>query len=184
MAGIEDKCLDAFAGWLGTLGDDIVVLLRAAEALDAPPDARKALVGAINYVFKSLDLVPDGIDDIGYLDDAFVIRTGAALAVRHGLPAVQGDATAAIGGLAAAAETVREFLGPALYRRFESYVSNLRRGSARGRSAEDISSSAEVFAAFAADVRSFAKGYRPPDFAKDRRSLIKLKAFFEAKLPT
>ncbi len=37
------------------------------------PSRRYATAG-LNYIFKSLDLIPDGIDDIGFCDDAFVIR--------------------------------------------------------------------------------------------------------------
>jgi uncharacterized membrane protein YkvA (DUF1232 family) len=183
MTTIDDKCLDTFPHWLNALGDDLLVLLRAAEVREVPLDARQALVGAMNYVFKSLDLVPDGIDEIGYLDDAFVVRIGAALAVREKLDALPGETTAALEKLAGEADTVREFLGPALHKRFDSYVAHLARGAARGRAVADICTSDDVFKEFASDVRSFSKGYQKPSFSKDRRSLIKLRAFFEAKLP-
>ena len=32
-------------------------------------------------MFKSLDLIPDGLEGLGFLDDAFVLRVAAGLAV-------------------------------------------------------------------------------------------------------
>jgi uncharacterized membrane protein YkvA (DUF1232 family) len=183
MATLDEKCLDIFPGWLNALGDDLLTLLKGVEVREAPPPARQALVGAMNYVFKSLDLIPDGIDEIGYLDDAFVLRIGAAMATQEKLDALPGETLAALEKLAADAETIKEFLGGPLHRRFEAYVAHLARGSARGRAATDICANEEVFKEFAGDVRSFAKGYQRPAFSKDRRNLIKLRAFFEAKLP-
>jgi uncharacterized membrane protein YkvA (DUF1232 family) len=183
MTTIDEKCLDIFPHWLNALGDDLLVLLRAAEVREVPLEARQALVGAMNYVFKSLDLVPDGIDEIGYLDDAFVVRIGAAIAAREKLDGLPGEVVAALEKLATEGETVQEFLGPNLHRRFDTYVAHLARGAARGRAVADICSNDEVFKEFSGDVRSFSKGYQKPTFSKDKRSLIKLRAFFEAKLP-
>ncbi|MBN1773230.1 MAG: DUF1232 domain-containing protein [Deltaproteobacteria bacterium] len=183
MTTIDDKCLDIFPHWLNALGDDLLLLLGVVEVKQLPVEARQALVGAMNYVFKSLDLVPDGIDEIGYLDDAFVLRLGAARAVRENLDGLAGEKLAALEKLAAEAEQVRDFLGLALYKRFDTYVVALARGAARGRAATDICANDDVFREFASDVRSFSKGYQKPSFGKDRRSLIKLRAFFEAKLP-
>jgi uncharacterized membrane protein YkvA (DUF1232 family) len=57
-----------------------------ADALGAaiPDGARRALASGLNYVFKSVDLIPDGIDDIGYLDDAFVLRVACAQVLAAG----------------------------------------------------------------------------------------------------
>lgn len=183
MSSVDEKCLDIFPHWLANLGDDILVLLRAAEATELPLEARQSLVGGMNYVFKSLDLVPDGIDEIGYLDDAFVVRVAAAHAARENLGALCGETLAAVEKLAADAETVQEFLGGPLHKRFDAYVARLARSAARGRAVQDVCATEDVFKEFAADVRSFSKGYQKPSFSKDRRSLIKLRAFFEAKLP-
>ncbi len=36
---------------------------------------------------------------------------------------------------------------------------------------------------FLDDVRGFAKSYESPSFSREEKNLIKLKAFFDAKLP-
>ncbi len=66
------------------------------------------IAAALNYVFKSVDLIPDGIDDIGYLDDAFVLRVASAQALAAGLSA---EAHGAVSALAADTAMVKDFLG-------------------------------------------------------------------------
>jgi hypothetical protein len=62
-------------------------------------------------------------------------------------------------------------------------VKGLRKGAARGRSVGDILSDDGVRADFVSDVRGFAKTYETPGFSREEKNLIKLKAFFDAKLP-
>src|SRR5690606_34862473 len=114
-----------------------------------PAEARELVAGGVNYLFKSLDLIPDGIDDIGYLDDAFVLRVAADLASQHDLPA--SDAIRIVGKLANDCELLREFLG-ADYERLEAYVRSLRKGAARGRSVADILGDANTQEDFLSDV--------------------------------
>jgi len=172
---VDARCLETFPEWLRTLGADATALADALAEGQTPDEARRILAGAINYLFKSVDLIPDGIDDIGYLDDAFVLRLAAAQAVAAGLA---GDVAA----LAADAALVKDFLG-ADYARLDRYVTGLRKGSARGRSVDAIVADAAVCRELAADVTGFAGGYGAPSFAREQRTLIKLRAFFDARLP-
>ena len=87
-----------------------------------------------------------------------------------------------LGALANDCELLREFLGDD-YGRLESYVKGLRRGSARGRSVADVLGEPSVRAAFLGDVTGFAKNYVSPSFTREEKTLIKLRAFFDAKLP-
>ena len=175
------KYLDTFAGWLRTLGEDAEKLGGLLEGSGVGQGARESIAGGLNYLFKSLDLIPDGIDDIGYLDDAFVLRVAADLAMTG-----DGDVEAAqlkvLSPLANDCEVLREFLGKD-YVRLESYVKGLRKGAARGRSVGDILGDDGVRADFISDVRGFAKTYETPGFSREEKNLIKLKAFFDAKLP-
>ena len=131
--------------------------------------------------YKSLDLIPDGIDDIGYLDDAFVLRVAADLAV-NGDGETHADKLKVLSPLANDCDVLREFLGKD-YVRLEAYVKGLRKGAARGRSVGDILGDDAVRADFVSDVRGFAKTYEAPGFSREEKNLIKLKAFFDAKLP-
>lgn len=182
MSDDQAKYLDMFPGWLRTLGDDaekMVGLLTVDGFTDA---AKESVVGGLNYLFKSLDLIPDGIDDIGFLDDAFVLRVSADLAAREEMPDVDADALRALGELANDCEVIRGFLGED-YQRLEGYVRGLRRGAARGRSVTDIMADEELREELTSDVRGWSKTYEAPSFAREEKNLIKLRAFFDAKLP-
>lgn len=177
MSDSDDRFLEAFEHWLGQLGRDAELLGALLADAELDEAARKAAAGGLNYVFKSLDLIPDGIDDIGYLDDAFVLRVAAAQAVREGgrdLPPVK--------QLAGESDQVRTFLGET-FERLDRYVTGLRSGAARGRTVEDILADEKVLEEFLEDVKGFAAGYRAPSFSRDPKNLIKLRAFFDAKLP-
>ena len=177
MSDSDEKFLDAFGTWLGALGRDAELLGSVLAEAELADGARRAAAGGLNYLFKSLDLIPDGIDDIGYLDDAFVLRVAAAQAVREGA-----SEHAQIDPLAAEDQLVRAFLGD-VYERLDRYVSGLRTGAARGRTVQDILGTQEVLEEFLEDVKSFAAAYKPPAFSRDPKNLIKLRAFFDAKLP-
>jgi uncharacterized membrane protein YkvA (DUF1232 family) len=181
MSEMDSQCLETFPTWLRTLGEDAEKLgtLLADESLPEP--LRETVAGGLNYLFKSLDLIPDGIDDIGFLDDAFVIRVAAdlGLGTTDDVPA---EVHAALTSLANDCELIRDFLAKD-YARLEAYVKGLRKGAARGRSVGDILGNAEVREAFLGEVRGFATSYAAPSFAREERNLIKLRAYFEAKLP-
>src|SRR5512137_1598103 len=110
MSDQNDKFLDTFPTWLRSLGEDVAAVLAAAEIDGIDMDVKRLLVGGVNYLFKSLDLIPDGIDDIGYLDDAFVLRLSCALVIGIGadLSSAGESRAGAISALAEQAAVVRE----------------------------------------------------------------------------
>lgn len=179
---VDAKCLETFPLWLRTLGDDAEGLVDLISLDSVPEPARRVLAGGLNYLFKSLDLIPDGIDDIGYLDDAFVLRVAAGNAAKEDLDKVDAEKMKTCLKLANDVDLIEKFLGKD-YPRLEAYVLGLRKGAARGRSVDDIVTSASVLSEFVSDVRGFSRGYSSPSFAREQKNLIKLRAFFDAKLP-
>lgn len=176
---VDARCLETFPNWLRSLGNDAEAMVDALNADGTPEAARRSLAAGLNYVFKSVDLIPDGIDDIGYLDDAFVLRIASAHAGAHGVDLAT---NAALQTLAGDIELVKSFLGDD-YHRLDVYVQGLKRSAARGRSVDDILGGAGVRADFTSDVKGFARSYAAPSFGKEQKNLIKLRAFFDAKLP-
>ena len=77
-------------------------------------------------------MIPDGLEDLGFIDDAFVLRVAAAQ--------VSESERDAGGVLAKRADFVRE-------------------------------------------VAQWAAGYAAPTFARDARSLVKLRSFLATRLP-
>jgi uncharacterized membrane protein YkvA (DUF1232 family) len=173
----DSRYLEMFPAWLRSLGEDAAALGQIVEG-DGPGDVRKYVVAGLNYLFKSLDLIPDGIDDLGFLDDAFVIRVAAALALAES-PSAKTDV---LSRLSDDARAIKEFLG-ADYVRLETYVRGLRKGAARGRTVEDIMTDKAIRDSFTGEVRAWSKAFQAPSFTRDQKTLVKLKAFLGAKLP-
>jgi hypothetical protein len=144
----------------------------------ADDEATRSLIAGLNYIFKSLDLIPDGIDDLGYLDDAFVLRVGCALAGAARPELKQG----VVQRLGDDAHAVREFLAED-YARLELYVRGLRKGAARGRTVEDVVGDEGIRKQFLQEVKAWSGAYQVPTFTRDQKTLVKLKAFLNAKLP-
>ena len=144
---------------------------------DDNEEVRRCVTSGLNYIFKSLDLIPDGIDDLGFCDDAFVIRVAAKLAVDADASVKDG----VLGRLADDAASVEQFLGDD-YPRLVTYVKGLQKGAARGRTVDDIMTDTSARTAFVHEVAAWSKEYQVPSFTRDVKTLIKLKAFLSAKL--
>lgn len=170
------RYLDVFPGWLRTLGEDAGALGSMVSA-EGQETVRRYATAGLNYIFKSLDLIPDGIDDIGFCDDAFVIRVAAALACAEEPAAKEGI----VGRLADDAKLIEDFMGED-YPRLVTYVQTLRKREARGRTVEDIMTDEGIRNTFVHEVSAWAQEYQVPAFTRDVKTLIKLKAFLSAKL--
>lgn len=168
--------LDVFPDWLRTLGEDTGALGEVVKNA-SNDDVGRYIAGSLNYIFKSLDLIPDGIDDLGFCDDAFVIRVAASLACEANGAAREG----VVGRLADDAKQVEAFLEED-YPRLVTYVQKLSKGEARGRSVEAILTDSSTCSAFVHELAAWAQEYKVPPFSRDVKTLIKLKAFLNAKL--
>ncbi|MFO0615455.1 MAG: YkvA family protein [Polyangiaceae bacterium] len=179
MNELYTRCLDTFPEWLRSLATDATDLaaLLEGDALDKP--AKLHVAGALNYLFKSLDLIPDGIEDLGFLDDAFILRLGAKHAVDE-----LGSASApeALTRLAGDTAIIAELL-EGTHARLVAYAKNLVTGAARGRTTQEIVEDEASRAAFLTEVRGWAASYQAPSFARDEKNIVKLSSFLSAKLP-
>lgn len=179
LTELETKCLEAFPAWLRALGDDARAVAAVLGEGQCSDSAGRRLAASLNYLFKSLDLIPDGIEDLGFVDDAFVFRVAAEAAVGAD-PTLSSHET--IARLANDAALIREFLD-ADYARLVRHGEALEQGSARGRTVDAIIGDAEVRAALVREVQTWADGYQAPSFARDPKNLVKLRSFLTAKLP-
>lgn len=180
MNELHTRCLDVFPEWLRSLAADAVELAKVLPSTTSPASTRAYVAGSLNYLFKSLDLIPDGIEDLGFLDDAFVVRVAAALAL-HEAPGSRDEAPILV-RLADDTRLIADLLGKD-YVRLESYVKTLTRGVARGRTVEQILHDDAARAAFLLEVSGWAASYQTPSFSRDEKNLVKLQSFLGAKLP-
>jgi hypothetical protein len=183
----------SFAEWLQNMGADVASLSGVLEdeasrppASSPSPDAgerRQAalelLAGGLNYLFKSIDLIQDGSEDLGYIDDCLVIRVCASLA----LPGVSVRADV-LQRLEADAELVREFLGDQDFERLERYASGTRGLKVRGRTPAEIVAHEDVLNSFVEELAAWSNAYQAPTFAREEKSLVRLRSFLAARLPS
>lgn len=185
--------LDCFAGWLRELGNDVARMAEVleTEAQRAPPSTPSAdndgrqqaslelIAGGLNYLFKSIDLIQDGIEDVGYLDDCFVLRVSAASAI-HGLSVRTPD----VERLDTDAEVIRDFLGAEDYERLRRYAESTRQLKVRGRTPTEIATLEDVRTSFLGEVRAWVRDYQAPSFSREETTLTRLRSFLAAKLPS
>lgn len=178
---LDDQDLDAWARdalpqWLRSLAVDSRLMLDVLAEGSLSTQAKRSLVGGLNYLVQSLDLIDDGIEGLGYLEDALILRLSVARAGIHsGMPE-------RLGRLSKDAAYVAGFLG-ALAPRMQAFALSHEQLTARGRSVQDILDQEQSFVAWRDELIGWADRYEAPAFACDASGLVKLRAFLHAKLP-
>ncbi len=176
MDATDERLLSAFSQSLVRLPDDVKALLAAINDPTLDPKVQRSLVCAANYLCKSLDLIDDGIEGLGYLDDALVLRLLCAQAQ------AAGSLPEDLRSLAAEAQLVRSFLGP-LNERCERFMESFQELSVRGRSVDAIVDDTSSRDELTSDLLDWAARYKAPHFVLDQLGLTKLRSFFAARLP-
>ncbi len=74
--------LSSFKRWARSLKRDVIALWIAARDLRTPWHAKALAVAVAAYALSPIDLIPDFIPVIGYLDDLLIVPIGIALTVR------------------------------------------------------------------------------------------------------
>jgi uncharacterized membrane protein YkvA (DUF1232 family) len=74
--------------WAGRLKRELYALYLAYRDPRVPLYARVFAACVVGYAFSPIDLIPDPIPILGYLDDLVLIPLGVALAVRMVPPSV------------------------------------------------------------------------------------------------
>ena len=74
--------LERLKAWAGRLKTELRALYLAYGDPRVPTHARVLAIVVVAYAFSPIDLIPDPIPVLGYLDDLILIPLGIALAVR------------------------------------------------------------------------------------------------------
>ena len=80
--------LDAAKGWARGIKRDVVALWIAARDPRTPLAAKLAAGAVATYALSPIDLIPDVVPVVGYLDDLLIVPLGIMLAVRLVPPAL------------------------------------------------------------------------------------------------
>lgn len=74
--------IEKLKSWARTVKTDIVSLYIALKDTRTPLLAKVIAVSVVTYALSPIDLIPDFIPVIGYLDDLLIVPLGILLAVR------------------------------------------------------------------------------------------------------
>jgi uncharacterized membrane protein YkvA (DUF1232 family) len=86
--------------WAAALKRDVVALWIAARDPRVPWYAKVAAAGVAAYALSPIDLIPDFVPVLGYLDDLLIVPLGIWLAVRLVPPALMAEFRAAAAAMA------------------------------------------------------------------------------------
>ena len=86
--------LERLKAWAGRLKTELRALSLAYEDPRVPTHARVLAIVVVAYAFSPIDLIPDPIPVLGYLDDLILVPLGIALAVRMIPPEVLAECRA------------------------------------------------------------------------------------------
>ncbi len=79
---MKTKPVSRLKGWARKLKAEIHALYLAYRDPRVPAHARIFAAIVVGYAFSPIDLIPDPIPILGYLDDLILIPLGVALAIR------------------------------------------------------------------------------------------------------
>jgi uncharacterized membrane protein YkvA (DUF1232 family) len=68
--------------WARTLKRDVLALWIAARDARTPRLAKIIAIAVAGYAFSPIDVIPDFVPVLGYLDDLIILPAGIALAIR------------------------------------------------------------------------------------------------------
>lgn len=68
--------------WARSIKADVVTLYIAAKDPRTPLSAKLISVAVVAYALSPIDLIPDFVPIIGYLDDLIIVPLGILLAIR------------------------------------------------------------------------------------------------------
>jgi uncharacterized membrane protein YkvA (DUF1232 family) len=74
--------IERLKGWARALKHDVLALWIAARSPLTPRGAKVAAAAVAAYALSPIDLIPDFIPVLGYLDDLVIVPLGIALAIR------------------------------------------------------------------------------------------------------
>ena len=94
--------LARWQGWARALKREVYALYLACRDPRVPWYARALAAGVVAYAFSPIDLIPDFVPVIGYLDDLILLPLGIALVIRLLPPGVLAECRAAAAQIMAA----------------------------------------------------------------------------------
>jgi hypothetical protein len=175
------SCLRTFSRWLEGMPAEVTalcdVLENAPESPSVPEECRRASAESLALLIRSIQLIPDGIEALGYLENLFAFRA----IMRDAATGLDTPADDTSRRLAAEAELVAGFLGDD-FGRLRQATRDAREHTRAGQRATDLLVDAERRSAAIAQLRAWARAYRAPELAPTEAEALKLRSFLRVRL--
>lgn len=178
---MDPKFLPAFAGWLRSMGEDVLSLANLLESSEAPEPFRRVSAEALQYLLRAADLIPEGLEPLGYLEVAFAFRVLAERALLEHPELAGPGAEGRVPRLAADAALVAEFLGDDLPY-FARLTLDPAASTRAGRAAPELLSDDELRATALREAREWVELSGAPELADGGEELVKIGSFFRTRL--
>jgi hypothetical protein len=178
---MDPKFLPLFSGWLRSLGEDVLSLANRLESEDTPGPFRQVSAEALQYLLRSAGLIPEGLEELGYLEVAFAFRVLARRAADDNPELIAGASETRLARLAEEADVVAEFLSDDMSLFAEA---SLAPGAVtyQGSSPSVLLDDAERRASVLGEARGWAEAYSPPEPSEGAEELVKIGSFFRTRL--
>jgi len=172
----------AFVAWLAGLGGEVRELSALLAREDAPAGLRRFAAETLNQLLYAVDLIPEGIEGLGYLEAQFGVRLLARELSEAEPDSASADPHGTVRRLSSEAELVRSFLGEEDEGRLLVLVRAQSEKRARGRSVTELLEVPEAQSAAIEDAQSWAEQYRPSQFGTGSHDLVRLRSFLRTRV--
>jgi uncharacterized membrane protein YkvA (DUF1232 family) len=146
--------------WIVSLPIDIKILIEMIGDNQLDMKARSLAVGTIAYLIAAIDMIPDTIPALGYVDDVLVLHIALAIILQidpERAEHYREKYPSTIGAIDEQVQLLTDTLG-ALYSWLKAFVENLSRRGYKGQSAEEAAQSEETREEIFDDAMIFAAG--------------------------
>lgn len=177
----DPKFLPAFSGWLRWMGEDVLSLANLLDAPEAPAPFRRAAAETLQGLLRLVELVPEGVEALGYLEGAFAFRVLAERAIVESPEPLSAGTDGRVPRLAADAALVVEFLGDDAPRFRELWFAP-RATTRAGRAAHELLDDEALRHEVQREARAWVEQFHAPELSAGPDELVKIEAFFRTRL--
>lgn len=172
----------AFVAWLAGLGGEARELSALLAREEAPPGLLRFAAETLNQLLYAVDLIPEGIEGLGYLEALFGVRLLARELSEAEPDSVSADPHGTVRRLAREAGLVRSFLGEDDEGRLLALARAQSEKRVRGRSVTELLEVPEARSAALEEAQGWAEEYRPPQFGTGSHDLVRLLSFLRTRV--
>ena len=177
-----DKFLGEIKQWQTTYPNDILALRELLLSETPSRRARRVVAAILNYQLQNTDLLPDWMPELGLVDDAIALRTGAALFRLNNVRELPPQQKELLNRLFQQNETVRAIFGRR-YNQFYKRVRGFMDKRVHGRTPGDIIGNDTTRRHFLKELDEFVKRYKIPVIEDSGAFVRKFQSYITAKFP-